>query len=181
MRPVTSNDSPSTSPSSLSSVFSFPTWVDERAARLVAAGVVVMTGGYLLTSSGVLLAVIAAGFVARVVAGPSLSPLALVVTRLIVPRLSSPARPVPGTPKRFAQAIGATLSLAALAAHVAGVSAVALVLVALITAAAFLESALGFCLGCTIFQRLMTVGLIPASVCAACNDLSLRPTTVAAH
>lgn len=175
MQPVT-NQYSATATHAPSTLFGFPTWVDERAARLVAAGVVVMTAGYLATGAGWLLAVIAAGFVARVLSGPSLSPLALVVTRLIVPRLSSPARPVPGTPKRFAQAIGATLSLTALAAHVMGMSSVAFLLVAMITAAAFLESALALCLGCMMFQRLMNVGLIPASVCAACNDLSLRPT-----
>ena len=30
------------------------------------------------------------------------------------------------------------------------------------------------CMGCRLFSLLMSVGLIPSSVCVACNDLSLR-------
>lgn len=157
-----------------STIFSFPEWVDERAARTVATGVVALTGLYLATGSGLLLALICLGFIARVTAGPSLSPLALLATRVIVPRLSGDARLVPGSPKRFAQAIGATLSTVAVAAHAGGMGTTTSVLVAMITGAAFLESALSFCLGCVIFSRLMAIGLIPTSVCAACNDLSGR-------
>lgn len=162
------------STSTPSSVFSFPTWVDERAARTVAAGVVALSALHLATGSVVVLALLAFGFLARVAAGPSLSPLALVATRVVVPSLRGAARPVPGAPKRFAQAIGATLSVSALGAHLGGMGTTAVVFVALITGAAFLEAAFGFCLGCVIFSRLMTLGLIPASVCEACNDISSR-------
>jgi hypothetical protein len=82
---------------------------------------------------------------------------------------------VPGPPKRFAQGIGATLSVAALVAHLGGAPGVAAVLVAAITAAALLEAGIGFCLGCKIFALLMRAGLVPESVCEACNDLSRRP------
>jgi len=47
-------------------------------------------------------------------------------------------------------------------------------IVALITVAALLESVLGICLGCMIFGRLQAFGIIPASVCEACNDVRLR-------
>ncbi len=42
------------------------------------------------------------------------------------------------------------------------------------TAAATLESVFGFCLGCKVFAALMRIGVIPAEVCEACNDVSLR-------
>lgn len=157
-----------------SDIIGFPDSVNEVAARTVAAGVVLLTGAFLLTGSLVLLAVIAYGFVARVVTGPTLSPLGQLATRVIVPRLGVAERLVPGPPKRFAQGIGATLSLAALVAQLGGFSTVAVALVAMITAAAFLESAFGFCLGCVIFARLMAVGLVPESACEACNDISKR-------
>jgi hypothetical protein len=48
------------------------------------------------------------------------------------------------------------------------------VVVGLLTGAAFLEAAFGFCLGCRIFAVLMRLGVIPESVCVECNDLSLR-------
>jgi hypothetical protein len=50
----------------------------------------------------------------------------------------------------------------------------------MITVAALLESALGYCLGCAIFGRLQAIGVIPASVCEACNDVRLRSSAPAA-
>lgn len=153
----------------------FPDPVNEVSARLVAAGVVVLAVATLVFQQPWLLVVLAYGFVARVLSGPTLSPLGQLVTRVVVPRLPRAERPVPGPPKRFAQGIGATLSVAAVVLHFGfGLTGAAYVLVALILVAASLESGFGFCLGCWIFGRLMRVGLIPESVCAACNDISRR-------
>lgn len=122
-----------------------------------------------------LVAVLAYGFVARVLTGPTLSPLGRVVTDVITPRLPFAARPTAGPPKRFAQGIGATLSTAAVVAHFGfGSVTVANVLVAMILVAASLEAFVGFCLGCTIFRGLMRLGVIPESACEACNNLQLR-------
>ncbi len=156
------------------SLFSFPDPVNDLAARVVATGVVILCAAILLTRSPVLLVVLALGFVARVLTGPTLSPLGQVATRLVAPRLGA-TRPVPGPPKRFAQGIGATLSLgASLSWFVFGNEVVALVLVGAILAAASLEASLGFCLGCKIFGLLMRLGVIPETACASCGDLSLR-------
>ena len=122
-----------------------------------------------------LVAFLAYGFVARVLTGPTLSPLGRLVTDVITPRLPVAARPTAGPPKRFAQGIGATLSVAAAIAHFAfGATTLATVLVAAILVAASLESFAGFCLGCTIFRALMRWGVVPESVCEACNNLQLR-------
>ena len=48
------------------------------------------------------------------------------------------------------------------------------VVVSLLAVAAFLESALGLCLGCIAFGFLMRIGVVPEEVCAACADISLR-------
>ena len=45
---------------------------------------------------------------------------------------------------------------------------------AMILVAASLEAFVGFCLGCTIFRGLMRLGVIPETVCEACNNLQLR-------
>jgi hypothetical protein len=66
------------------------------------------------------------------------------------------------------------LSVAAVVAFHLGAPTVSWVLVGLITVAAFLESVFGFCLGCAIFGRLQAMGVIPESVCEACNDVRLR-------
>ncbi len=160
-------------------LFSFPNPVNEVAARLVAAGVVAMTVAVLAGLRWVLIP-LALGFLARVLTGPTLSPLGTLVTRVVVPRLPVESRPVPGPPKRFAQGIGAVLSTAALASWALGNTTVALVLTAMITVAASLEAFAGFCLGCAIFGFLMRRGVIPETVCEDCADISRRIPALAA-
>jgi hypothetical protein len=154
----------------------FPDEINEVAARLVAAGVVAMAVTFVATGWTPVLVVLAYGFVARVLSGPRLSPLALLVTRVVVPRLRLRPRFVPGPPKRFAQGIGATFSLTAVALVLVGALGAAQVVIAALAAAAFLEAAFGFCLGCRVFALLMQRGVIPADACDACNDLSRRLT-----
>jgi hypothetical protein len=159
---------------SLSRFLTFPNPVNEYAARSVAGMVVVLSAATVVFQTPWLLWPLALGFVARVASGPRFSPFGLLATRVIAPRLGAP-KLVPGPPKRFAQAIGATLSVLALVAFYLGAPTVSWVVVGMITLAAFLESALGFCLGCVIFGRLQAIGVIPASVCEACNDIRRRP------
>ncbi len=152
----------------------FPNPVNEVSARLVAAGVVLMTIAVLAGQHWVL-APLAYGFVARLGAGPRFSPLGLLVTKVVTPRLPVEPKLVPGPPKRFAQGIGAVLSVSALVSWAAfDNTALTLLLVAAITIAATLESVFAYCLGCKAFALLMRVGIIPSEVCEACNDLSLR-------
>ncbi len=152
---------------------SFPETVDEVSARLVGFGVVVQSALYLWLRSPISLVVLAFGFAARVYAGPRFSPLGLLVTRVVRPKLTSIApKIVPGPPKRFAQSIGLVFSGAALIASATGAETLAVVLICGLTAAASLEAFAGICLGCTAFRWLMRVGVIPSSVCAACNDIS---------
>jgi hypothetical protein len=159
------------------SLFDFPHPVNEVSARLVAAGVVVMTVSAIALDQQWLVIPIAYGFVARVLTGPKLSPLGLLVTRVVTPRL--PVRPklVAGPPKRFAQGIGATLSVAAvIAAYGFGAKTAAYVLLGMIAVAATLESVFAFCLGCTLFAGLMRWGVIPEEVCERCNNIFLERT-----
>lgn len=158
----------------VSGLFRFPDPVNEKAARVVAGGVVLLGLATLATGSRWLLAALACGFLARVLTGPTLSPLGQLATRAIAPRLG-PAKPVPGPPKRFAQGIGAALSGAAAILLLGfGDRTAAAGLVVLIVVAATLESVFGYCVGCRVFAVLMRLGLIPPDVCAACSDLSLR-------
>jgi len=94
-------------------VFSFPNPVNDKAARTVAGVVLATVIVILLTGSYWLLVPLAYGFWARVLTGPTLSPLAWTAMNVIAPRLGEP-QPVPGPPKRFAQAMGAVMSTAAL-------------------------------------------------------------------
>jgi len=156
----------------MSKLFNFPNPVNEVSARLVAGGVAGLGVLTLVLQERWLLVLLAYGFVARVLTGPTLSPLGQLVTRVIVPSLPVPAKYVPGPPKRFAQGIGATLSVAAVVLHLGfGLRDEAWVLVGMVTVAATLESVFALCLGCKIFAVLMRVGLVPDEVCERCNDL----------
>lgn len=159
----------------MSTVFSFPEQVNEKAARVVAGAVLVMAVAALATSSYWLLAVMAYGFVARVLTGPTLSPLGYVASRLVAPRLGEP-RYVSGPPKRFAQGMGAAITGAgAVLALVLGQQAAADLLLGAIIVAAGLESIFGYCLGCKVFGLLMRLGVVPDHVCAECADIWSRP------
>jgi hypothetical protein len=155
-------------------LFSFPNPVNDKAARVV-AGVVLATVVLILATTWYwLLIPLTYGFWARLLTGPTLSPLGWTAQNVVAPRLGNP-RPVAGPPKRFAQGIGAVMSSAALVlALIAGDHAVADgVLIAFLPAAA-LESIFGYCLGCKVFGLLIRFGLVPAAVCAECADISAR-------
>ncbi len=152
-------------------LFSFPHPVDEVSARLVATGVVLQCVSILVTGWTLLVVVLAWGFVARVATGPTLSPLGILITRVVRPRLSWDMQETPGPPKRFAQGIGATLSTGALIAALTGAGTVSYLLVTVVLVAASLEAFAGFCLGCWLFRILMTTGVVPEETCEACRDL----------
>lgn len=153
-------------------LFQFPNPVNELSARLVAGGVVGLSLLGLAFEERWLLVVLAYGFVARVLTGPTLSPLGQLVTHVIVPRLPLAPKYVAGPPKRFAQGIGATLTVAAVVLRFGfGLTDEAWVLVGLVAVAATLESVFALCVGCKIFAVLMRAGIIPDEICDRCNDL----------
>ncbi len=155
-------------------LFSFPNPVNEKAARVVAGVVFATVIVILATGAYWLLVPLAYGFWARVLTGPTLSPLGWLAQNVVAPRLGE-KRPVPGPPKRFAQAIGAVMSTAALVLALAANdhTAAAIVLILFLPAAG-LESIFGYCLGCKIFGLLMRVGVVPETVCLECADISDR-------
>lgn len=159
---------------SLREALTFPNPVNEKAARSVAAGVVVLATLTLVTQWWWLAVLLAAGFALRVAGGPRYSPLGRLAVHVVAPRFGHP-RWVPGPPKRFAQAVGlATSAAAAVAALAFGATTVASVLLGVLVVFALLESAVGFCAGCWAFGHLMRLGVIPEETCAACNDITLR-------
>ena len=155
-------------------LFSFPNPVNEKAARVV-AGVVLVTALVILVARAYwLLIPLTYGFWARVLTGPTLSPLGWTAQNVVAPRLG-PRKPVPGPPKRFAQGMGAAMATAALVLGlIVGDDAAADVILGLFVIAAGLESIFAICLGCQVFAVLMRIGLIPESVCEECADVSRR-------
>jgi sulfite exporter TauE/SafE len=156
-------------------MFSFPNPVNEKAARVVAGVVMVVAALALVAGARWLLIPLALGFWARVLTGPTLSPLGRLAQSVIAPRLGPP-RYVPGPPKRFAQGMGAAMTTVGAVVGIGlGVDAVADVVLVAMVVAAGLESIFALCLGCRAFALLMRAGLVPEDVCAACADLRLRP------
>lgn len=155
--------------------FSFPNPVNEVSARLVAGGVVVMAAVTIIFDQPWLTAVIAYGFIARVLTGPTASPLGQLATRVVTPRLSVSPKLVAGPPKRFAQGVGVVFSVtAAVLALGFGQTTIAYVVLGALIVAATLESVFAICLGCKMFAVLMRVGVIPEEVCAECNNIWSR-------
>ena len=139
------------------------------------AGVVLLTVVVILATGAYwLLIPLAYGFWARVLTGPTLSPLGWAAQNVIAPRLGE-RRPVPGPPKRFAQGMGAVMATVALVCWlVIGSHTAADVVLGLFVIAAGLESIFAVCLGCQVFALLMRVGIVPESVCLECADISRR-------
>jgi hypothetical protein len=158
----------------LRGLLSFPNPVNETSARLVAATVAVGAVVALAFQQGWLIPVLAYGFAARALTGPKLSPLALVATRVITPRLPFEHRYSPGPAKRFAQAVGAVFTLTATAVYLAGFHQEAYALVAVIALFASLEAGFGLCVGCKAFYLGMRLGLVPPSVCEECAPFLRR-------
>jgi hypothetical protein len=157
----------------VSKIFGFPNPVNEKAARTVAAFVAVGSAVVLATGWYWLVVPIAYGFVARVLTGPRLSPLGALAQRVIAPRFLGKPKLVPGPPKRFAQGIGAVVTVtAAVAALALGLHGLANGLLGMMVLFAGLEAVVGFCVGCAIFAQLMRVGLVPQQVCEACKTTS---------
>jgi hypothetical protein len=154
-------------------MFSFPNPVNEKAARVVAGVVMVVALITLLTSAYWLLIPLTYGFWARVLTGPTLSPVGQLATRVAAPRLGAP-KYVPGPPKRFAQGMGAVITTTATVLWLAGATTGTDVLLAMMVVAAGLESILAFCVGCQIFGLLMRAGVVPEAVCAECADIWTR-------
>jgi hypothetical protein len=160
-------------------VFGFPNPVNEKAARTVAGVVLAATVVTLVLSVTAghrwlwITAVLAYGFIARVLTGPTLSPLGRISMRVVAPRLGEP-KFVAGPPKRFAQGVGAAFTSTAVLLLALGHPLGTQILLGFMVIAAGLESIFAYCLGCKVFAGLMRLGLIPEEVCEACNNIALR-------
>ena len=89
--------------------------------------------------------------------GPQFTPYAFIYRSLIKPRLKSPLRTEDVRPPKFAQSIGLAFALVAIVGAATGTSVVFSVAVAAALAAAFLNAAFDFCLGCQVYLLLARV------------------------
>lgn len=136
--------------------------IDPRGPRFGAAVTTVVLALVLVTGAAWLLAIQAVVFALGAFA-PSIAPYGRSYARLIRPRLAPPAELEDPAPPRFAQAVGLAFSVVGLVGLLTGVTALAYAAVGAALAAAFLNAAFGFCLGCEIYLVIRRLSVSPRS------------------
>ncbi|PZS27201.1 MAG: DUF4395 domain-containing protein [Pseudonocardiales bacterium] len=125
--------------------------IDPRGPRFSAWLTSIVLATVLLTGSGWLLLAQAVVFASAVAFGMRRSPYGWLYRRLLAPRLGKPVEVEPEAPVRFAQTVGLAFALVGAVGFLSGATVVGVVATALALAAAFLNAAFGFCLGCEIY------------------------------
>jgi hypothetical protein len=125
--------------------------VDPRGPRFSAFLTTAVLAVVLVTGSVWLLAAQAAVFAAGAVFGLRYSPYGLLYRKLVRPRLGPPAELEPEAPPRFAQAVGLVFAVVGVAGYAAGLTWLGQAATAAALAAAILNAAFGFCLGCEMY------------------------------
>lgn len=132
-----------------------PTQLDVRGPRFGAAVTTVVLAVAFVTVgtpvSTVLLLLQAGAFAIGALVGPHAQPYGLLFSKLIRPRLAPATKFEDAAPPRFAQAVGLGFVVAALAGVFVNSLALVHIAVGLALAAAFLNAAFSFCLGCEMY------------------------------
>lgn len=125
--------------------------VDPRGVRFSAWLTSLVLVLVLLSGSGWLLAAQAVVFALGAFAGLAFSPYSVLFRALVAPRLGPPTGREDAAPVRFSQAVGFAFAVVGAAGYLAGFTVVGVVAAAFALAAAFLNAAFGFCLGCETY------------------------------
>jgi hypothetical protein len=125
--------------------------VDPRGVRFAAALTTAVLAVVLLTGSGWLLAGQAAVFALGAFAGLRFAPYAVAYRLFVAPRLSPPTEREAAAPVRFSQLVGFVFAAVGTVGFLTGLTVLGVVATAFALAAAFLNAAFGFCLGCEMY------------------------------
>jgi hypothetical protein len=131
------------------------TVIDARGPRFSAAITSAVLATALATNN--LWVVIAQAIVFAIGAfrGPQFTPYALIFKKIVKPRLKSAVITEDVRPPQFAQSVGLIFALVAITGSITGISGLFVVAVSLALAAAFLNAAFNFCLGCEMYVLLL--------------------------
>lgn len=129
--------------------------IDARGPRFSAMLTTIVLGSALVTSN--IWIVVAQGIIFTIGAfkGPQFTPYAFIFKTLIKARLKSEFVSEDVRPPQFAQSVGLVFALAAIAGAVTGLNLLFTIAVSFALAAAFLNAAFNFCLGCEIYLLLL--------------------------
>ena len=129
--------------------------IDARGPRFSAVLTTIVLATALVTSNVWVLAFQALVFAIGAIRGPQFTPYAFIFKKIIKPRLKSVANSEDVRPPQFAQAVGLGFAFVGLIGSVTGTAALFSVAVAFALAAAFLNAAFNFCLGCQVYLLLV--------------------------
>ncbi|WP_381802365.1 DUF4395 domain-containing protein [Streptomyces niveus] len=135
--------------------------IDVRGPRFGAALTTVVLAVVLVTGSGALLGWQALCFAVGAVAGVGRSPYGWLFRTVVRPRLGPPTEFESPQPPRFAQAVGLVFALVGLAGYLWGPLWLALAATGCALAAAFLNAAFAYCLGCEMYLLLRRTAPAP--------------------
>lgn len=125
--------------------------LDPRGVRFAATITTVVLALVLITGSGWLVLAQAVVFALPALFGMRFSPYGALFRVLVRPRLGPPAETEDAAPVRFSQTVGLLFTIVAAAGYLGGLTALGVVATAFALAAAFLNAAFGFCLGCEMY------------------------------
>ncbi len=128
--------------------------VDPRAPRFAAWVTTAVLVAVLASGSALLLGAQALVFALGAFAGLQFSPYALLYRAAVAPRLAPPKRREEAAPVRFAQGVGFAFAVVGTAGYALGAPLLGIAATAVALAAAFLNAAFGYCLGCEVYLRL---------------------------
>jgi Domain of unknown function (DUF4395) len=128
-----------------------PRLVDVRGPRFAAWVTSAVLAVVLLTDDAVLLLVQALVFALGAFLGLRWHPYGLFFRVLVAPRLGPVREREPESPPRFAQYVGLLFAVIGLAGYSLGAPAIGATATGLALAAALLNAATGFCLGCELY------------------------------
>jgi hypothetical protein len=131
--------------------------IDARGPRWSALFTTIVLALALVTSSVWLIAFQAVVFAIGVFRGPQFTPYAFLYKKIIKPRLKSTETFEDVRPPQFAQAVGLAFALVAIIGSATGAGGVFTVAVGFALAAAFLNAAFNFCLGCEMYLLILRV------------------------
>ena len=129
--------------------------IDARGPRCTAALTSLVLSAAIITESNLIIGFQFAVFLSAVLFGLRRSIYGFLYRNLIQPRLSGPVPSEYESAPRFAQLIGALFALTALIGGLAGNTTVFLIATGFALAAAFLNAAFGFCLGCQLYLLIL--------------------------
>ncbi|WP_104107076.1 DUF4395 domain-containing protein [Nocardioides sp. 616] len=137
--------------------------IDPRGPQFAAALTTVVLAVVLLLAPGPwatgLLAVQALVFATGVLRGISHTPYSWLFRTLVKPRLAAPDHLEDPAPPRFAQGVGLAFAVVGLVGFGAGLDLLGLVATGFALAAALLNAAFGFCLGCELYLLIRRAGV----------------------